>query len=230
MKTKKLITKNYSLFKFLDTNRPTATSATLKYSLQNHGWMESRPLLCNQNYMVVDGQHRLFLASELGIPVVYEIVKTKDTKHAEELMLDLNRAQKLWRLQDFVHHFAQKKVPCYVALRDFEENHKLGITNSISICAKTAGKAKEIRAGKDLQLRENREDIARFVASCNKLFFSRQSHFVRAVALFHDKASQNQIKKLFSKHMTITQQPSTATYLNVFSNIVNKRSGDKLTF
>lgn len=216
-----LTTTNYDLFKFVEGNRPTVISTKMKQSMQAVGWIASSPLICNQKHEVLDGQHRLLVAMELGIPVYYSVEVTKNRVHDNQIITTLNKNQKMWRLQDWIHHFAENGLKSHRIIRDFEEKHRLGISNSIILCLGGSSNSGMIRTGKELKLNPNRESVAQYIHKCNALFFHRSSKFVAAVTILFDRASQTHIDKLFSKHMIITEQASISSYLAVFENIIN---------
>ena len=217
-------TTDYSKFKFIDTNRAIKNNRDLKESLKTYGWLKSRPLVVNQNNQVLDGQHRLVYAQELGIPVHFQIEITKDRKHDEELILSLNKSQKVWRLYDYIQSHAIKGVKFHQEVKDFEEEFKLGISNSIVICvgSNNGTNANAIREGVDIKLNPKRKAVASFVAACNQLPYSKTKIFVQAAKTLYAKAKPEQIQKVFKRHTGIRQQPTIQAYLAVFENIINR--------
>ena len=218
-------TTNYEQFKLIRTNREIQNGlvARLKQSIQKIGYIEARPILVNDKMEIIDGQNRFVACKELGIPIVYAVHRngTSDNK----IIAELNKNQLIWRLGDFIHHFAEQGVKYHCVVRDFEEKYKLGISNSIVICALTKPH-NAIKQGKAIPINPKREEISEFIFHCKNLSFYKKHHFVCAVSMMFRKANDEHISKLKKKYMVITEQPSSMAYLNVFQNIINKNRPD----
>lgn len=219
-----LPSKDYSKFKFIDTNRAIKTNQSLESSLKTFGWLKSRPMVVNPKLEVLDGQHRLLIARKLNIPIYYAIEQTANRDQDENVIITLNKTQRGWNLTDYIQHHASKGVGFHQEVKSFEEEHRLGISNSIVLCcaAKQGTAATAIRDGKDLRLNSKRKAAASFISGCSQLSFSKTKVFVEAVKGLYSKASPEQIQKVFKKHMTIKQQARVVDYLAVFENIINK--------
>lgn len=219
-------TTDYEMFKFIDGNRPTKVSNAMRQSMKEVGWIKSSPLICNQNHEVLDGQHRLLVAMEMGLKVYYAIERTSGREEDNKIITQLNKNQKMWRLQDWIHHHAENGLRSHQQVRSFQDRHRLGISNSIILCYHSLGDAsKHIRDGKEFKLNPKRETCVEFIEECKDLFFHKSSKFVTAVKVLHDKAKEDQIKKLQKKIMLVKQQPSLSAYLSVFENLINKGNG-----
>lgn len=89
----KLISKttyNYKMFKFLDgINRPLSEAAIARiyHEMKDHGWV-GFGIMVNENFEVIDGQHRLKAAERLGIKVHYTIFPGYN--HEEMTLINLN--------------------------------------------------------------------------------------------------------------------------------------------
>ena len=73
-------TSDYSQFKLMEQNRDVSLdnrkAKNLAKSMQQHGWLNAFPLMAKKrgnSLVVIDGQHRLSVAIEYGIPVKYVI-------------------------------------------------------------------------------------------------------------------------------------------------------------
>lgn len=225
-------TTNYNIFKLIKSNRNIQPGLVkrLKESIKKIGYIEARPIIVNKNMEIIDGQNRFFACQELKLPIFYSIIETKISDNI--LIEELNKNQLIWRLQDFVHHFAEQNVNFHIGIRDFEAHHHLGISNSISICSVAGIKSTTaIRTGKNSPLNKKREAIAEFILSCHDVFFYKSSHFVCAVCQLFEKANEQQITKIKKKRLAIPQQPSVTSYLSVFQNIINKNNpNNKISF
>ena len=76
---------------------------------RNPGILKAQPILCNEKLEVIDGQHRLVAASELGLPIYYNAVKGLDISTARAL----NILQRRWTVDDFAFSYAKAGNPHY---------------------------------------------------------------------------------------------------------------------
>ncbi len=117
-------TSNYSKFKMLPHNRPIVYSHVrrLVASLSERPHLRpARPVLVNESFQVIDGQHRL-KASELNGQSVYFMVVAGLTIDDARM---LNALQRTWGLLDYAYSYASSKLPAYVQFVDTYEAHKL---------------------------------------------------------------------------------------------------------
>lgn len=221
-------TTNYDQFTFFPSNRPIIPGkvARFKETFKSIGYIEQLPILTTKDKKIIDGQHRFLACKELQMPVHFSVI-TSDVD-PEILMIDINRNQDVWRLYSYVHHYAEQGVRYYQVLRDFESNHKMGISNTIAICSQSSvNVGNEMRSGKNRKLNDDREKIAEYILSFNDLFFFKNLKFTRSIVSLYKKAKKEDLKKLHAKRLSITQQPSELAYLNVYTNIINKGRPDK---
>ena len=100
-------TTDYSIFKIKKGNRTvnTAHVQKIKDSLNKHTYLPSCPIICDKDMNVIDGQHRLQAAKELGIAVYYIIEEKPDA----DLLIDLNITQRKWSTTDYITYYANEK-------------------------------------------------------------------------------------------------------------------------
>jgi hypothetical protein len=121
------ITKNYRLFKKSVENRPLniIKHAKLKESMQTYGFLASFPIVCrrdeNGDLVVMDGQHRLYFAEELKLPVAWV---------EEEKKFDIafiNSVVGPWNIRDYAMKFAANGKEHYQEAIEFADLHGLPI-------------------------------------------------------------------------------------------------------
>lgn len=219
---------NYDKFKFVSGNRPISESNvnSLVNSIQRYGYQSSKPITVNKDFEIIDGQHRFIACKKLGLPIIFEF--TPDGVNSDELMIELNKTQRIWRLAEYINHYAEKDIPFYVECRRFEEEHKLGVSNTLALCGKTH-EAREIRKGINIELNENRHHCVEFIKACHGLHFYKNKMFVESVKKLFELATKNDIEKVKANHFLIPHCPSRETYMTVFENIINKRSRNKIS-
>jgi len=217
-------TKNYDLFKFRHANRliDHGLVSRLKKSIEKIGFIKSRPVLINENFEIIDGQHRFIACKELDMPIYYERMQMNG--RADEIIVELNKNQLVWRLEEYIQFYASKGVDCYIKLLQFQKNYKLDPSQSIGIYFGANGSCSAgIKKGNKFNIFEKADDVAIFIKEINIFLpFAKKMHFVRAAVILFIKANETQIKKLFDNRLLIFEQPSVDTYLILFENIINR--------
>jgi hypothetical protein len=125
-------TSDLSIFKQIDGNRVPNLQhiKRLADSIRVYG-MKCNPILVNEKFEVIDGQHRLMAAEEAESFVYYIIVDgyTLDEVHT------LNLNQKNWTKKDFMDGYANMGIQSYIKLKKFvEKNEDFTFNDCISLC------------------------------------------------------------------------------------------------
>lgn len=94
------VTSNYSKFKHLKGNRNIVEPHLRKLikSIQENGWLENSPVLVNQKYEIIDGQHRFEACKTLGLPIEYMVVYDENLSTC----IVRNNTARKWTATDFV--------------------------------------------------------------------------------------------------------------------------------
>lgn len=132
-------TTNYDLFTLMEDNRDVdlqhKKTRNLAESMVEYGWIEAFPLMARKvgkKLIVIDGQHRLQIAREFGIPVKYVVVE-QDIDVAF-----LNSTAKSWTPFDYANRFAKNGDDNYIELLDFHHRYGIPLTTSAAILANTS--------------------------------------------------------------------------------------------
>lgn len=120
-------TKNYNIFKLYEWNRQISKSTLrkLKKSYDVNGWKKV-PIIVDERFGIVDGQHRYMFAKENNLPIYFMIIKGI-TRNDCQIM---NSARTGWTAKDYIHFYAIQKKPSYVMLNSLlntYSNLNLGI-------------------------------------------------------------------------------------------------------
>lgn len=129
-----LQTTNYSQFTNFDkSNRSEANAHAndLLKKLSKDSHLALTPILVDSNFKVVDGQHRLWALSQLGLPVNYIIYSKISINDAPTL----NSNQKRWSPMDYVEVFSNKGNMNYQCL--LKELNKYKKTSPVNLIALT---------------------------------------------------------------------------------------------
>lgn len=115
--TKILVTNNYTIFKTMPGNRPKVESHIRKLvkAMDEKPYLTNlHPILVNEKYEVIDGQHRLEALKRLNKPVHY--IKGQDLRLEDVQML--NAFSKNWTHHDFALGYARLGKEPYVIYLD----------------------------------------------------------------------------------------------------------------
>lgn len=109
-------TKNYSKFKKVHSNRSLKTGILnkIRKSMVENGLMVD-PIKVNEHNEVIDGQHRLHMAQELGLGIYY--IKVKGIGKKE--MITQNSTGSMWNLRDFLGTYVKEGNPNYIKIQKF---------------------------------------------------------------------------------------------------------------
>lgn len=133
-------TTNYSQFVRTKENRevnlhkPRAEHRDLRKSMEKYGWIPAFPLMAksvNGHYEILDGQHRLGIAKELGLEVFFV------QEHRDVCIAEINMAQAKWRLEDYAKRWAAEGLEDYLEVLSFSEQYEIPLGISFSILAGT---------------------------------------------------------------------------------------------
>lgn len=101
----------------------------IKESIKAHGYLNHAPIVLNEQGEIIDGQHRYIACCELGITPP-TITLTGDNS---QLMVDLNRSQKAWGIDDFVNFYSKMGKMSFQVLQEFCKKTKLAVTPALMI-------------------------------------------------------------------------------------------------
>lgn len=110
-------TKDYSKFKLLCGNRPIDRYhlKKLKESINKNNHLNLHPIIVNDNFEIIDGQHRLEAARQLDVDIFF--IKSSVIK--DDHLIDCNVNQKSFEVENYIHFFAVKeKKQEYIQLKD----------------------------------------------------------------------------------------------------------------
>ena len=107
-------------FKFRDDNRDidVAHVQRLKASLNLHNDLHLSPVIVNTKMEVIDGQHRVKAAQELGLDVHYVV----DDNYEHSKMITFNTTQRQWKPEDFLKYWISHGRIDYRKLKDFKDD------------------------------------------------------------------------------------------------------------
>jgi|TARA_R110002124_G_scaffold47191_4_gene140781 hypothetical protein len=129
-------TKELDIFNIIKGNRPPNPQHVrrLADSIQKNGMMQN-PIIINESFDVIDGQHRLLAAKIAGSVIYYIILPGYGLKEVQELNIN----QKNWTKRDFMESYANMGIESYSKLKSFMiTNPEFTINNCIAMCSNRA--------------------------------------------------------------------------------------------
>ncbi len=124
-----LQTKDYKIFHHIKGNRPLNQNhiARLTNSIAKNNMLAENPVIVNERFEVIDGQHRLEVAKNNKLDVYYVI---KDNTSLADVQ-QLNTASKPWSMVDFLESFIALGNEDYLELKEYCLETGLSITNAM---------------------------------------------------------------------------------------------------
>lgn len=147
-----LKTKDYSIFKKHESNRPIDPNnlKKIKFSLQSNNLMELKPILVDAEMRVIDGQHRLKACEALGLEVFYQVSKT--ATHAD--IISICAAQKNWSTDDYINYYSSLgnedylKISLFCKKRNITASELLGYFGHFFSFQRSGKKFSSLKLGK----------------------------------------------------------------------------------
>lgn len=214
-------TRDYSKFKFLNTNRTIKPKNVekIKSSVKEWGIIPGRPILIDGDGNIIDGQHRFLAYKELGHPIPYEVINGDVISKT----MALNSNQEQWQLIDFARSYSERNVDCYRKLIKYHEKHNFSFTASISICFGFSAKPNDIKKGTEFDFNEDAENFAEYINSMENVPYKNQKTFVHAIFIFYNKSTKNQREKIKANILKVPRFLNHSDYMISFENIINYR-------
>lgn len=222
-------TRDYKKFKLLGANREVNkehVQRLINSYEKNPELITSRPLLVNDKFEVIDGQHRLAALKALNLPVHYMTLDGLGTAAAQQL----NATQRSWSLKDYAHSYAQSGNRHYQRFLELQEETPVGYTPLMwfTTGGQTSGLAARFRLGefemaKDEELVEERLEMLRDYATYVR--FWREYQFVSAVFNFitDEKYDHTRMMAKLPQVKPMTRHNNYTEYLRELENIFNYR-------
>lgn len=253
-----LVTKDYSLFKYVHGNRDInkGNVDAIAHQIKLRG--QQVPILVNEKYEVIDGQHRLEACKQLDRSVTY-IVRKGANIHD---VISTNIVGKKWSQDDYINRYASEGNPHYLKLQTFLMKAKMEGFNASTALTIARGSAIRVQyymwsdnklrtqghnvataqrvyhAGDDIKLGkfvmgDEKKAYKRMelVLSFNQFEFYNKKHFV--TALFQVMRITDFDVKLLLSHAKkypsrFTNEPDTKSFVAMIESVYNYRNRNKL--
>lgn len=127
---------DYSIFKLLPFNRviDKAHVKTLVNSMCLHGFkgvaqiIKTNIIDGTEQYYIVDGQHRIAAAQQLGLPIRFELTKLDTKRKTADFIAELNTSAKSWGTSNFLSVWSSLQIEEYIKLERIQKETGFQIT------------------------------------------------------------------------------------------------------
>tara|TARA_Y100000296_G_scaffold45092_1_gene51713 strand:+ start:192 stop:926 length:735 start_codon:yes stop_codon:yes gene_type:complete len=145
-------TRDYDKFKLFESNAPVKRKHVqdIMTNITTLGnFLEKKPIFVTEDFYVLDGQHRLAAARELGIDIYYIVYKDLDESH----IAALNVAVRNWAPDNYIHFHAVTKNGKfgirYNNLQFLMDKYNIKATAAINIAYNTTSHTSHMAAIKE---------------------------------------------------------------------------------
>jgi hypothetical protein len=231
-------TTDYAQFTFRDDNRAAISPshvAVLKKSIEKHNMLEFRPMQVNASMEIIDGQHRLKAAEQLGVKIYYQVIEDSQPK---DLIL-LNVA-KNWGASDYLNYYVKNGYPEYQKMDKFMKDSNLTLRIALTFLAGTSQVAiKKFKEGEFVfacdtvaeELAQVHQTIEFIKLQIGRLPWIDGARVWRALACLvkqHNFNMEKWINNLGRMSQKLVAKATLRDYMELFQGIHNYRNDNKI--
>lgn len=201
--------------------------------------LASNPIIVNEKYEVIDGQHRLEVAKNCNLEIYYTVQPKSNLEDVQRM----NSFTKAWTLNDFIDSYIARGNNNYVILKSFMEKYGLAPSTACGILYEGGKRERptqtiiedvkngdfEVRQlGRALEIGDQLLSIRNYVE--NGAWRTRE--FIHSLHIVTRKISFDVLmRKLEVSNMKIPKKPNVKDYLRIFEDIYNWKSrGEHVRF
>lgn len=225
------ITSEYDVFQRLPGNRDIDTLhvANLVKAMEEEYIFS--PILVNQEFQVLDGQHRLEAHKRLGLPVPYFWDNVGDLSTVQRM----NNSQKSWTNDDYAKSYIERGLKDYEIYKWFKESFGMPHTVCLILLEGVDGRgqSKRFRGGefkvKNIELAKRKAAV---LSNLSEFFTHwKDAAFLRALNTALNKKGfdiQQFIHKVALNSKMLVPCTSTDQYAQLIEEIYNFRSTKRI--
>jgi hypothetical protein len=225
-------TKDYFLFKSIDGNR-TKNNLHVKRLLKS---MEEKYLfnviIVNENYEIIDGQHRFECIKKLELPMHYIVCEGYGLPEVHKL----NANSKNWKVDDFLTAYCDLGMEDYIMFRDFKNKYKFGVNECFTLLVSGgySGEAYKVFSSGKMKIKsineaEYKANLILSTAPYYKGYLRRYYVFAINTLLGKPQFDFNEfIQKLKQQPTTLVDCTCQSAYIELIEEIYNYRRREKI--
>lgn len=222
-----LMTTDYNMFKNLNGNRnvnPLHLNRVKKSISEKY---ISVPIVVNDKYEIIDGQHRFESAKELEKPVYFIKIGGLELPDIHRLNSNL----KNWQADDYLDGYCMLGYPEYIKYKEFKDKYKFGHSETKSLLSGTLrfGDRTQTDAFKDgtfkvRDLKTAEQNAEKLLMVSNYYDGYKRKAFIKAMLLLFNHDDYNHaefLKKLEYQRMKLVDCTNYEQYLTLIEDIYN---------
>ena len=230
-------TNDYTKFKTKQGNRELNQLhlKRLISSVKELDLLHANPILVNEKFEIIDGQHRFNVSIELGKPIYYIVVKGLGLREIQVL----NANSKNWKLEDYIDGYCSMGIEEYFYLKSLISKTNLGVTIIMALFSSNgaSGDAQNNLKNGNLILSHKKRGliILEWIKDWIKFYqgADRRSFIYALIQLYQikDYSHTKMMQKMKYQSTKLVDCTNTKTYLALLEEIYNfKERGEKLRF
>ena len=229
-------TNDYFLFKSIDGNRNKCLPHTNRLKKSMESSYLFTVIIVNENYEIIDGQHRFDVIEEMKLPLHYIVCKGYGLKEVHIL----NQNSKTWNADDYLTGYCNLGYEDYLLYAEFKNKCKFGHGECICLLTNTNSRGNK-DTGTLLNFYEGNLKITNYLKSCvlaDKIvaigkFYDGYKRRCFVYAILYLLKNKNfdyaeLITKLKSQPLSIIDCTNTTQYVELIEGIYNYRRRDKV--
>lgn len=231
-------TKDYGQFKFLRGNRDLNEPKIKRiiHSVQSGlSFFQYCPIMVNEDYHIIDGQHRFAVCQQLKLNVYYVVVPNFSLRQIAEMN---NNASK-WKDKDFLSCYSDLGLIDYSFLSDFAAKNHINLRIAFSLLmfgkVRYSGTAEEKDAFRDGRFRVNFPEKAKQIMHEAKRYSAftdsyNTRNFLQAIEILLESQNydaEDMLEKLKTHGLKIEQKNSPKEYLSHMEDLFNYRNSKR---
>lgn len=216
------MTMDYDKFKFLDANRYIDRTNLSKLMNSINECQLHIDIIVNENFEIIDGQHRFLACKELGKPIYYKI----EEGYSMDEVVRANTAMTTWTKTDFMESFVKSGMEEYIKFKDLVHTYSVTPYEVLTLFATLQNVNMDVISQKfekgefNCSGYEYAKELLDALEDFSEFKFYKESNFIKAFTkLYFYKDYNHQVMKtrLEKRKAMLIKQYSIDMYLNVLT-------------
>ena len=218
-----MVTENYDMFKKIGGNRKINKSNYAKIVKSMKEEQLIIPIVVNEKYEIIDGQHRYTACKDLGKPVYFYMVRGYGLNQVKRA----NIASSNWKKENYLDMFVAENNEVYKEFEEIKERYDLNISNLLKIFAIVQEK-QNARVGYEFEngtfTLDGKMEVLRFLTALedfNFFKFYKSNNFLIAFTRLYFKSEYDHDKmktKLITHRNSLEKRSTSDEYLVLLCN------------
>lgn len=229
-------TTDYGKFSYIKGNRGIKKNhlSRLRRSISEKNLLEYNPIIVNENFQIIDGQHRFESAKSSNEPIYYVV----GNGLGFDDVVRLNTNVKDWGINDYLNSYCDLGYEEYIKTRKFANKFGLSVSNSIAILSIkgwiTKAGYKDFKEGNfEITNMEKATEFAqrlREIAPFCTLNTWKDRDFIRALSkCYAEDIDHDELMNKVQQHIyPIHRRANITEYLRQFEDIYNHDRIDRV--